>query len=219
MTFAERLANLGFASYDEYLFSSHWTNFRKRFIGRKCEGCGGRWVNLHHVNYERLGAELDEDVVPLCRDCHEYVHKVCKERRWKISPRSTERALNERRGIPQEARVPRRRKRDKSHRANRCACGNCLSIKRGDTECKACRRKKKRTICGCGNPARYGTNLCRRCAKNIGRAKYRWPAWAEQPPPHKQPYEPHAASLYTVQARKFKRAVGLDGQQTAPGNG
>lgn len=47
-----------------------------------CEYCGQffpsgfrRCLDLHHVNYERAyHAELPEDLLALCRDCHEQVH-------------------------------------------------------------------------------------------------------------------------------------------------
>lgn len=28
---------------------------------------------VHHLNYERLGCELDEDVVGVCRECHKFL--------------------------------------------------------------------------------------------------------------------------------------------------
>ncbi len=35
-----------------------------------------RSINLHHRNYERLGQELDSDLIALCRDCHARFHDV-----------------------------------------------------------------------------------------------------------------------------------------------
>lgn len=66
-------------TYQLYLQSPHWRSFRARVIcnrPRRCEQCGvvGEPVELHHTNYERLGAELDTDVKILCRICHGSQH-------------------------------------------------------------------------------------------------------------------------------------------------
>lgn len=43
--------------------------FEKR--GYACEMCGARGpVDVHHKNYDRLGAELDDDLLIVCKDCH-----------------------------------------------------------------------------------------------------------------------------------------------------
>ncbi len=64
----------GFASYNEYLKSSHWKDVRERALkqaDRKCSMCTNRArLNVHHRTYARLGAEWDNDVVVLCRSCH-----------------------------------------------------------------------------------------------------------------------------------------------------
>ncbi len=82
MKFTEQLKALGFASYGEYLQSSHWSNFKKRYRlagqGMKCLVCGEGPVQLHHHTYVRLGAELFTDVSPLCRPHHEAVHEWLK---------------------------------------------------------------------------------------------------------------------------------------------
>jgi hypothetical protein len=36
--------------------------------------CGSEDVDLHHLTYERIGAEEMEDLVALCRTCHQDVH-------------------------------------------------------------------------------------------------------------------------------------------------
>lgn len=70
---------LGYGTYHEYLKSSHWRNFKKRYFAshpRLCAVCGSsEKIELHHVSYERLGNEReDSDVKPLCRPCHEVTH-------------------------------------------------------------------------------------------------------------------------------------------------
>jgi hypothetical protein len=97
VTFKERLANLGFDSYDDYLRSDHWQEFRKRYreshLPQSCLGCRSARYELHHHTYERLGKEILMDVMPLCRDCHEKVHRYAKENGFGV--RDTPRMLRE----------------------------------------------------------------------------------------------------------------------------
>jgi 5-methylcytosine-specific restriction endonuclease McrA len=42
----------------------------------KCENCGEPYgLQVHHLTYERLGRELDTDLVVLCRQCHANEHR------------------------------------------------------------------------------------------------------------------------------------------------
>ncbi|MFF8819121.1 HNH endonuclease [Leucobacter sp. NPDC015123] len=45
-----------------------------------CLGCGKPWKlkqdDLHHITYDRLGAEEHEDLWPLCRGCHTLIHDL-----------------------------------------------------------------------------------------------------------------------------------------------
>jgi hypothetical protein len=85
------LYRLGFGreGYDKYLESSHWIEFRKgAFAAQRkrlgfncCEKCTedkkqlpGVILVLHHLTYERLGCELLEDVLIVCKDCHDKIH-------------------------------------------------------------------------------------------------------------------------------------------------
>ena len=60
--------------YLTYLDSAEWRERRREIIearGRECEYCGEtEGLELHHLTYERLGEELDEDLVLLCEACH-----------------------------------------------------------------------------------------------------------------------------------------------------
>lgn len=80
--FADRLGELGFASYADYLASDVWREFKARYKAaghqRKCLICSARPVQLHHKTYVRLGREEFTDVVPLCRDHHVAVHDWLK---------------------------------------------------------------------------------------------------------------------------------------------
>jgi phage terminase large subunit GpA-like protein len=64
--------------YEDYIQSKDWRLRRSAYFStysKKCVACGS-WKNihLHHHTYARLGEELDQDMVPLCEDCHKLVH-------------------------------------------------------------------------------------------------------------------------------------------------
>lgn len=65
------------AEYTVYMQSRKWMERKRRLFkkrGYTCEKCGadGSWLHLevHHKNYDRLGHELDDDLLIVCRDCH-----------------------------------------------------------------------------------------------------------------------------------------------------
>jgi hypothetical protein len=69
------VADLRGLSYEDYLRSDHWNAKRVGALGRarfKCQMCGasGRELQVHHNTYERLGEELDSDLIALCGVCH-----------------------------------------------------------------------------------------------------------------------------------------------------
>lgn len=75
-----RLLELRAMSYEEYLQTPHWKRRREarvRSAGRKCQLCNSDStpLNVHHRTYERLGEELDGDLLVLCRKCHSTFHK------------------------------------------------------------------------------------------------------------------------------------------------
>lgn len=68
-------------SYNEYITSDEWYAKRPKIFelkGKKCTICGNEDnLDIHHLNYDTLGYEEDnnyQDVIPLCRDCHEKIH-------------------------------------------------------------------------------------------------------------------------------------------------
>lgn len=83
MKFVDRLRSLGHATYEEYLASAQWQNFKVTYkrSGRSmvCAVCNARRIQLHHHTYVRLGCERIEDVTPLCRDHHIAVHEWIKQ--------------------------------------------------------------------------------------------------------------------------------------------
>ena len=76
--------------YEGYLQSKKWANLRHRKLAYEnytCKRCGysafnnydiERTLDVHHLTYERLGDENFDDLIVLCRNCHEKEHgKEC----------------------------------------------------------------------------------------------------------------------------------------------
>lgn len=76
--FRQRLREMGYGSYDEYLRSPHWQDVRQRYaksgLSNRCFVCGGGPTALHHRTYARLGREYLTDLQPLCRRHHREAH-------------------------------------------------------------------------------------------------------------------------------------------------
>lgn len=106
MKFKDRLASLGFSSYEDYLASGHWQDFKARYrksgLPIRCAVCGASPVQLHHHNYERLGSETFDDVTLLCRQHHVEIHQLLKDRHWPVG--RTARLVAELSGRPLPAR-------------------------------------------------------------------------------------------------------------------
>lgn len=68
------------SSYADYLKTEHWQEVRKKALeraGYHCQLCSSKdSLQAHHNSYERLGHELDSDLVVLCNSCHEKHHGV-----------------------------------------------------------------------------------------------------------------------------------------------
>lgn len=75
--------------YRELMASAAWRRRRAAWYAShitatgerpSCTVCRRPWRlgvdDLHHRSYDRLGAERDADLVPLCRSCHDTVHEV-----------------------------------------------------------------------------------------------------------------------------------------------
>lgn len=74
--------------YQEYLRSEEWKTRRRYMVRRafnRCQLCNldggedGRWLNVHHRSYERVGSEFDLDLIVLCRACHQRHHEHMDE--------------------------------------------------------------------------------------------------------------------------------------------
>lgn len=64
-------------AYQEYLKTDHWRELRKRAIDRwgdRCSNCSVPGVDVHHLRYGNLFDVTEDDLMPLCRRCHDAVH-------------------------------------------------------------------------------------------------------------------------------------------------
>lgn len=86
--FHDRLADLGFTSYDEYLSSEHWRAFKEKYRASvrpmRCAICQCGPIQLHHHSYDNLGNESVWDVTPLCHDHHKEVHQWLAARKKSV---------------------------------------------------------------------------------------------------------------------------------------
>lgn len=69
--------------YTEYIISREWMLMRgwRLIIDKyKCQRCGRkRELEVHHITYERLGRERDEDLVTVCVRCHNDIHYASEQ--------------------------------------------------------------------------------------------------------------------------------------------
>ena len=78
----QRTVHLDYAEskrrYDEYLLSPEWKERRNRIVRRdknQCQSCASKsQLNVHHLTYARIGNEHDDDLVTVCRACHQRIH-------------------------------------------------------------------------------------------------------------------------------------------------
>jgi hypothetical protein len=75
-------------NYREYLSSLHWVKLKRRYKESKlyigcCETCfdKNKILHLHHKTYKRIGKEHLTDLVYLCEDCHNELHRLYKEKK------------------------------------------------------------------------------------------------------------------------------------------
>jgi len=73
--------------YREYLKSGEWKITRSRKLKQsnfKCDGCGdyGGLMEVHHLNYDRIGMELLTDLASYCINCHKIAHSKIEPSEW-----------------------------------------------------------------------------------------------------------------------------------------
>lgn len=69
--------------YQDYMDSRAWAQRKIVYWqahDRRCRRCANDVaVQLHHLSYERMGREPDEDLMPLCQRCHSLAHQHHRE--------------------------------------------------------------------------------------------------------------------------------------------
>lgn len=70
-----------YEDYQEYLKSDLWKSFREVVLKRAkntCQKCKNQFhrgvLHVHHLHYKTLGNEGFEDVLLVCKPCHEKIH-------------------------------------------------------------------------------------------------------------------------------------------------
>lgn len=66
-------------NYRAYLASREWGLLKRQVrerSGGKCERCGAPQEVTHHVTYERLGHERLDDLLAVCKQCHDYLSGI-----------------------------------------------------------------------------------------------------------------------------------------------
>tara|TARA_Y100000310_G_scaffold345405_1_gene464595 strand:+ start:3477 stop:4070 length:594 start_codon:yes stop_codon:yes gene_type:complete len=79
----KHLASTQFKSYNDYINSEAWRNRKALYKishPKRCFICdiSKKIIELHHITYERMGNELDKDLVWLCQKHHAKVHRYKK---------------------------------------------------------------------------------------------------------------------------------------------
>jgi hypothetical protein len=76
----EKLRQQAPRPYQRYLQTEHWRRTRMEVLSRaryRCELCGvNDRLEVHHKHYESLWNEALDDLIALCRACHDKVHQV-----------------------------------------------------------------------------------------------------------------------------------------------
>ena len=74
----ERIAELKALPYKQYLLSDWWKFKRKqklKSVRYRCNRCGGKAWQVHHLHYKSLGQEKKSDLEALCGGCHSSEHE------------------------------------------------------------------------------------------------------------------------------------------------
>lgn len=75
----------GNSFYTEYIRSSAWQVLRSQALTRDhsvCQVCkNAEATQVHHLTYVRLGHESLEDLLSVCRSCHQKFTKLTKHRK------------------------------------------------------------------------------------------------------------------------------------------
>ena len=74
------IKNIFPVDYKKYILSSEFRKLRNKILnerGYNCERCSSsKNLQLHHLTYQRLGLELENDLIILCQKCHKEIHHI-----------------------------------------------------------------------------------------------------------------------------------------------
>ncbi len=65
-------------TYKEHLASEQWKRLSRDTLerdGYECRICGGTATIAHHLTYEHCFHEEPDDLVSVCRSCHQDIHE------------------------------------------------------------------------------------------------------------------------------------------------
>ena len=164
-------------NYQAYLKSKWWLSLREILLPCRCVGClENDATELHHLNYDALKKEGPQDIIPLCDRCHWLLHQHLKEEFpttklslavqfthdvWSevFSAVTLDESLN-RLGWSGKFSTVKYRKKSRQRSKPKLP----PKIMTMDDV----RRMKRGSRCSkCGNPARHGRKLCRRCKREV----------------------------------------------------
>lgn len=159
----DRLSELGYGGYQEYLKSDEWRAIREDKVSRfpKCLICLNPSTQVHHLSYvhEVLLGLVPELLVCLCEKCHEGIEFDEKgEKRNLKEANKTLRLLAFEKGRHRWlAMVKKAHERMKVNRKalNRKKKMEALSPKKGMVFCQVCQK----------NPVRKNRMVCRKCKR------------------------------------------------------
>jgi 5-methylcytosine-specific restriction endonuclease McrA len=84
----------------EYLKSQKWKKMKKfiHFRDGVCQLCGSdKNLEVHHITYDRLGDENPDDLILLCRTCHQDIHDALgydRNKRYNLLSYKIEKAVS-----------------------------------------------------------------------------------------------------------------------------
>ena len=83
------------SEYNAYISSSAWKKLcavKKKQADNMCQccNCGSARLSVHHLTYERFKKERLDDLIVVCKDCHEKLDKKRKEEVQKNNARILE---------------------------------------------------------------------------------------------------------------------------------
>jgi hypothetical protein len=74
---------------EEYLKSDEWKKLRNLIMSTSpdCQCCGGASSDVHHMVYRNIADITINDLIPVCRSCHEYIHQAIDDNYISQEPR------------------------------------------------------------------------------------------------------------------------------------